>query len=62
MNAIQKLDGSLVWKTIHPQLSHSRALQEIESRAIKYGWMFVKDESLFGGYYVDNNGDCYRVA
>ena len=62
MNVIQKLDASLVWKPIETVKDDWAGLKKLQRKAAKLGWSFIKDESLYGGYYADQNGDCYRVA
>lgn len=59
---IQKLDKSLVWQTTHTCKDTRAALKKLQMMGYRYGWKEVKDDSLFGGYYVDKDGNCYRVA
>jgi hypothetical protein len=62
MTVIQKLDASLQWQTVEQTRDAYDGMKKLQRRGAKLGWKFIKDESLYGGYYADQNGDCFRVA
>lgn len=59
---IQRIDISLTWKTIFSFASHEQAIRHLNEIAKRHAWRFVEDQTVFGGYYVDDiTSDCYRV-
>jgi len=41
--------------------NYDLAVKSLNNLAKKWNMRFVKDESLFGGYYVREDGICYFV-
>jgi hypothetical protein len=58
---IEKLDKSMDWQTIREFSGVHEAFDKYQDMAHGHNWQFVPDNSLFGGYYVDAYGNCYRL-
>jgi len=59
---IYRLENDLVYTPLIFYRTAERAIKQLKSTAKRFKWTFVKDESLFGGYWVAPTGEYYCIA
>lgn len=54
-------DGEFKWVTLRHYKSAARAWKWLNTMGHNLGWKFHRDQSLFGGHWVNEFDDCYEV-
>lgn len=56
------VNGEFKYITLRRYRSEKNAWKWLNSMGRKSDWTFHQDRSLFGGYWVNQYGECYGVA